>query len=135
MNNDESQRLAMGNPGNRNMGQPKYPEKMQNYSPSTAFNYSPATGLTGGQQNPRRRNDRFKREPNNLNDRVIKQNDIIIRLLKEIRDRLPAPAVSALKSVEGQDSPGSASDPYDAEGTDDPEPPQKDDNQDLDTSQ
>lgn len=29
----------------------------------------------------------------NSNDRLIKQNDIIIRLLKEIRDRLPPPPI------------------------------------------
>ncbi len=46
-----------------------------------------------GQQNQRRRPDRFKRDNYSHNDRLIKQNDIIIRLLKEIRDRLPAPAV------------------------------------------
>jgi len=44
------------------------------------------------QQNPRRRTDRFKRESINLNDKVVKQNDIIIRLLKDIRDRLPPPS-------------------------------------------
>jgi hypothetical protein len=91
MNTDDSQRGNTAGPGNRNMGPPKYPEKMENYSPSTAFNYSPGTGFTGGQQHPRHRNDRFKRESPNMSDRIVKQNDIIIRLLKEIRDRLPGP--------------------------------------------
>jgi hypothetical protein len=91
MNNDDSQRGNTASSSNRNMGPQKYPEKMENYSPSTAFNYSPGTGITGGQQHPRHRNDRFKREPPNMSDRIVKQNDIIIRLLKEIRDRLPGP--------------------------------------------
>jgi hypothetical protein len=97
---DDSQKAGMANLGNRKMGQPKYPEKMPNYSPSTAFNYSPATGFNGGQQHPRRRNDRFKRESLNLNDKIVKQNDIMIRLLKEIRDRLPPPPVSDQKPAE-----------------------------------
>jgi hypothetical protein len=96
MNNDDSQRAGMGNPGNRKMGPPKYPEKMPNYSPSTSYNYSPATGFNGGQQHPRRRNDHFKRDTSNMSDRIAKQNDIIIRVLKEIRDRLPPPATQAL---------------------------------------
>ncbi|HUI93904.1 MAG TPA: hypothetical protein VLX68_16795 [Chitinivibrionales bacterium] len=104
MNNDDSQRGNVLNPGNnRGMGQPKYPEKMPNYSPSTAFNYSPATGFNGGGQHPRRRNDRFK-QPMGMNDRIVKQNDIIIRLLKEIRDRLPAPAYSEQKPAAPSES-------------------------------
>ncbi|HEX2956883.1 MAG TPA: hypothetical protein VHO70_08620, partial [Chitinispirillaceae bacterium] len=53
-----------------------------------------------GQQNQRRRPDRFKRDNYNHNDRLIKQNDIIIRLLKEIRDRLPAPAATEAEYCE-----------------------------------
>jgi|SRR5271157_3245657 hypothetical protein len=101
---DDSQRAAMGN---RKMGQPKYPEKMPNYSPSTSYNYSPATGFNGG-QHPRHRNDRFKRESGgSMSDRVVKQNDIIIRLLKEIRDRLPPPPETAQKPADsaGADVP------------------------------
>lgn len=91
MNNDDLQ-PPMGNTGNRNFGPPKYPEKMPNYSPSTSYNYGHQGSYNGGmQQHPRRRADRFKRESINLNDKVVKQNDIIIRLLKEIRDRLPPP--------------------------------------------
>ncbi len=97
---DDSQRGGMPNVGNRKLSPQKYPEKMPNYSPSTSYNYSPATGFNGGQQHPRRRNDRFKRETLNLTDRVVKQNDVIIRLLKEIRDRLPPPPVSDVKAVE-----------------------------------
>jgi hypothetical protein len=95
MNNEDSQDQGTGNTGNtgnRNFGPPKYPEKMPNYSPSTAFNYGHhGGGYSNMQQHPRRRADRFKRESLNLNDKVVKQNDMIIRLLKEIRDRLPLP--------------------------------------------
>ncbi len=104
---DDSQRAAMSNMGNRKMGQPKYPEKMPNYSPSTSYNYSPATGFNGG-QHPRHRNDRFKRESGgNMSDRIVKQNDLIIRILKEIRDRLPPPPVTAQKPADsaGADVP------------------------------
>jgi hypothetical protein len=31
----------------------------------------------------------------NYNERIMRQNDLIIRLLKEIRDRLPSPPVHA----------------------------------------
>ena len=99
MISDDSQRMGMSDIGNRKMNQPKYPEKMPNYSPSTSYNYSPAAGFNGG-QNPRRRNDRFKRESLNMSDRTVKQNDLIIRLLKEIRDRLPPPPVVAQKPAD-----------------------------------
>ena len=88
----------MPNVGNR-MGNTKYPEKMPNYSPSTSYNYSPAGAFNGG-QHPRRRNDRFKRESLPQSDRLAKQNDIIIRLLKEIRDRLPPPPAADGKPAE-----------------------------------
>jgi hypothetical protein len=95
MNNEDSQDQGTGNTGNtgnRNFGPSKYPEKMPNYSPSTAFNYGHhGGGYSNMQQHPRRRADRFKRESLNLNDKVVKQNDMIIRLLKDIRDRLPPP--------------------------------------------
>jgi len=98
MNNEDMQ-PSIGNSDNRNYSPQKYPEKMPNYSPSTSYNYGHQGGRQGGgqggyggmQQHPRRRADRFKRESINLNDKVVKQNDIIIRLLKEIRDRLPPP--------------------------------------------
>jgi hypothetical protein len=102
-NDDESQEQVIGNTANasnRNFSPQKYPEKMPNYSPSTAFNYGHhGGGYNGMQQHPRRRADRFKRETLNLNDKVVKQNDLIIRLLKEIRDRLPAPPNQELRST------------------------------------
>jgi hypothetical protein len=95
MNNDDSQRMDAQNPGMRKPMSAKYPEKRPNYSPSTSYNYSPQTGHTGGQaqMHPRRRTDNFRRETPNASDRIFRQNDIIIRLLKEIRDRLPEPPV------------------------------------------
>jgi hypothetical protein len=66
------------------------------YSPSTNYNYNTNNSYGNPQQqHPRRRVDRFKRETMNSSDRLLRQNDIIIRLLKEIRDRLPAPPASA----------------------------------------
>jgi hypothetical protein len=90
MNNEDMQ-PGIGNTGNRNFGPPKYPEKMPNYSPSTSYNYGHHGGYNAMQQHPRRRADRFKRETINQSDKLVKQNDLIIRLLKEIRDRLPPP--------------------------------------------
>lgn len=92
MNNDDSQRMNMQNPGMRKPMAGKYPSKTPNYSPSTSFNYTPQSGYNGNQpMHPRRRVDRFRREPLNTAERTVRQNDIIIRLLKEIRDRLPEP--------------------------------------------
>ncbi len=94
MNNDDSQRMNMQSPGMRKPMAGKYPSKNPNYSPSASFNYSPQSGYNGGgQMHPRRRVDRFRREALNTSERTIKQNDIIIRLLKEIRDRLPGPPI------------------------------------------
>jgi hypothetical protein len=102
MNNDDSQRMNMQNPGMRKPMAGKYPSKNPNYSPSTSFNYSPQSGYnSGGQMQPRRRVDRFRRETLNTSERTIRQNDIIIRLLKEIRDRLPEPP-----NVERKDTVG-----------------------------
>lgn len=56
---------------------------------------------SGNSQTQRRRpagNGGFKPQSNN-NDRLIRQNDTIIKLLKEIRDRLPAPAVDPMAAV------------------------------------
>lgn len=87
-------------------GNRKTNSKAQGYSPSTNYNYGNQNqhgshnnshgnhtghGNYGTQQQQRRKNTNFKQRDNHgVNDRIIKQNDIIIRLLKEIRDRLPA---------------------------------------------
>jgi hypothetical protein len=84
--------MNMQNPGMRKPMAGKYPSKSPNYSPSASFNYSPQSGYNGNaQMHPRRRVDRFRRETPNTSERTVKQNDLIIRLLKEIRDRLPEP--------------------------------------------
>jgi hypothetical protein len=104
MNNDDSQRMNMQNPAMRKPMSTKYSEKKPNYSPSTSYNYSPQTGHTGSSpMNPRRRVDNFRRETPNSSDRIFKQNDIIIRLLKEIRDRLPEPVNFDKKESAGVD--------------------------------
>lgn len=112
--NNEDQQPDMGNTGNRNFGPPKYPEKMPNYSPSTSYNYGHHGGYNGMQQHPRRRADRFKRETINQSDKLVKQNDLIIRLLKEIRDRLPPPPYQEQRIVQTAD-PGVLA-PEDAAG-------------------
>jgi hypothetical protein len=102
MNNDDSQRMNMQNPGMRKPMAGKYPSKTPNYSPSTSFNYSPQSGYNGnGPTQPRRRVDRFRRETLNTSERTLRQNDIIIRLLKEIRDRLPEPPNMERKNTVG----------------------------------
>jgi hypothetical protein len=90
-------------------GNRKPNNKSQVYSPSANYNYNGNQTQLGNhnsghgshsghgnsnysnQQQPRRKNTNYKsRDNHGMNDRLIKQNDIIIRLLKEIRDRLPA---------------------------------------------
>ena len=98
LNNDEVPRGVPPQPGRR-----PAPTRFQDNrfsSPSSNYNYNSNAGYNqsngfGGPAHPRRRIDRFKRETINYNDRIIRQNDSIIRLLKEIRDRLPAPPQSA----------------------------------------
>ena len=82
--------------------QQKYGDnKRPNYSPSTSFNYGRAQNNgqsqrrdrdNGNEQHPRRRVDRYRREVFTINEKIVKQNDQIISLLREIRDRLPGPA-------------------------------------------
>jgi len=96
--NDNAQwpnnRNQHGGSNYRKQGAPDYSDnKGKNYSPSASYNYT-KSGRGGGQsyqQHPRRRIDRYKRESYNSNDKLIKQNDIIIRILKEIRDKLIGP--------------------------------------------
>lgn len=74
--------------------------KKGNYSPSASYNYNPTspfntlqTNHNHGNQNPRRRDGNHpRREGPGSSERLARQNDVIIKLLKEIRDRLPAPA-------------------------------------------
>jgi len=121
MNTDDGQRMNMQNHGMRKPMAQKYPEKNPNYSPSTSYNYSPQTGYNGGnsQTFQRRRpgQDRFRRDASpNPNDKLLRQNDIIIRLLKEIRDRLPPPNVTAA-SAEVEPAADATIDPTQASET------------------
>jgi len=97
MNSDESSR-GMSNYMNRKQNPPKYGDKNHMYSPSSNFNYGNSSyngnSSFNGQQQRTHRRPGYKRDNFNSNDRLIKQNDIIIRLLKEIRDRLPPPPMS-----------------------------------------
>ena len=79
-------------------GRKSIPSKYQDnrYSPSANYNYNSNGGFPPQQQYQRRRIDnRFKKDNVNYNERIMRQNDLIIRLLKEIRDRLPSPPVPA----------------------------------------
>lgn len=94
-NNSRNQSQGSSYPARKPMGQ-KYGDANQGtYSPSSNYNYSQnGHGRNQGQnyQQPiRRRSDRFKKDYPNNNEKLLRQNDIIIRLLKEIRDRLPEP--------------------------------------------
>jgi hypothetical protein len=104
MNGDDSR-------GNYGFQQRKPSPHKSVYSPNTMYGNP---GYTQGQhpqhshsQHPQQQ----KRRPpfnksnhgnNNSNDRLIKQNDQIIKLLKEIRDRLPATA-SSVSSESGDE--------------------------------
>jgi hypothetical protein len=77
---------------------PLPPNKYQDnrYSPSANYNYNYKGNGGFSSQQQRRRIDRYnKRDNGNSSERLLRQNDLIIRLLKEIRDRLPPPAVPA----------------------------------------
>jgi hypothetical protein len=119
MNGDEMSR-GMNQQTRRSNPPNKYNDK-PSYSPSTAFgpknnsnhsynSYSGNSANYNGQQgqNQRRRppENRFKTggggsgHHSNSSDRIVKQNDIIIRLLKEIRDRLPAPPAGSVNATD-----------------------------------
>lgn len=89
MSSDESR----GNYINPNR---KSSPKSHGYSPSSSFNFNYGNNSQyngnhqSSQQHHPRKRPGFKGN-SNRDDRLIKQNDTIIRLLREIRDRLPAP--------------------------------------------
>jgi hypothetical protein len=62
---------------------------------SYGYNKPSAPGYAAGGQHQNKKPDRFHREPVNYSEKLTRQNDVIIKLLKEIRDRLPAPPVVA----------------------------------------
>ena len=82
-------------------GNNKYPEKSGNYSPSARYFHGGSSQPPQHQnqgphhtQGPNQHRRQHKRDTGgHTNDRLAKQNDVIIRLLKEIRDRLPAPII------------------------------------------
>lgn len=124
MNGDEMSR-GMNQQTRRSNPPNKYNDK-PSYSPSTSFgpknnsnhayngyNNGNSSNYNGQQgQNQRRRppENRFKTgggngggHHSNSNDRIVKQNDIIIGLLKEIRDRLPAPPAGSFSSTDPEE--------------------------------
>jgi len=96
MNNDDVPRSIPY----QQVRKPSQPSTRSSPSPSYNYNYNANSGYSS-QQHMRRKIDRFKRDTGNGNgngngnERLMRQNDLIIRLLKEIRDRLPPPPVSA----------------------------------------
>ncbi|MDO5575625.1 MAG: hypothetical protein Q4F84_00985, partial [Fibrobacter sp.] len=72
--------------------------KNHSYSPSASYNYGNSSQYgssmsQSSQHHSRNKPQRpgFNKGTSGKDDRLIKQNDMIIRLLKEIRDRLPEP--------------------------------------------
>jgi hypothetical protein len=99
---------------NRKPGQ----SKSHGYSPSSNYNYGNSTGSHGNTSHSNHGNNTgggankpFHRKPGGggpfkrdghtgSSDKLIKQNDIIIHLLQEIRDRLPEPP-NVQKDIDG----------------------------------
>ncbi|MBN1131358.1 MAG: hypothetical protein JXA71_20395 [Chitinispirillaceae bacterium] len=88
MNNDDFNRAPQMQQGRKPFTPNRYGNSGGGYNYN---NYSNQNSGFSGPQHPRRRADRFKRESLNVNDKIARQNDVIIKLLKEIRDRLPPP--------------------------------------------
>lgn len=136
MNGDEMSR-GMNQQSRRSSPPNKYGEK-PSYSPSTSFgpknnsnhsynsynsgNSANYNGQQGQGQRRRPPENRFKAggggggHHTNSSDRLVKQNDIIIALLKEIRDRLPAPPAGSVSATDSEyldqdrNEPGDATD-------------------------
>jgi hypothetical protein len=66
----------------------RYPEKNGNYSPSTSFKYNPQSSYSMQGQQRKRMGSYDNGNGNGGIEKIARQNDIIIRLLKEIRDHL-----------------------------------------------
>ncbi len=148
MNGDEMSRGM--NQQNRKPSLPKHsysPSSNYGYNYSNGYNSGNNSGYNGQQQNQRRRPDhRFKSGSNghhtNYSERLVKQNDIIINLLKEIRDRLPAPPVDSTNVADQeyfeQDREGQVdqiNDQADQEAMDDSEDMEPGDNQKFTSDQ
>ncbi len=69
----------------------KYQERNGNYSPSARYlfggNSQPPQHVQHQNQPHRRERDQYNKHAHHF-DRIVKQNDVMIRLLKEIRDKL-----------------------------------------------
>lgn len=87
--NNKNQKNGDNYPRRKQSGQKFNENSPNNYSPSTSYNYQNGKSRGNSRNLPRRRIDRYKRESIGSYDRLIKQNDLMIKLLKEIRDRLP----------------------------------------------
>ncbi|MBD3419972.1 MAG: hypothetical protein GF398_07645 [Chitinivibrionales bacterium] len=84
-----------------------YNDKNTNYSPSANYNYGHSRGhqqnhnhqnrSNSKQQQPRKQQDRFKRDILNVVERMTKQNNVMIKLLKEINERLGGPPAATNK--------------------------------------
>jgi hypothetical protein len=84
-----------------NTGENRYGSN-SNYN-ANGYNKSSNAGYNAG-QHQHKKIDRFRRDPVNYTEKLMKQNDLIIKLLKEIRDRLPAPAVLPGAEAESETS-------------------------------
>lgn len=122
MNSDDVPRGLPYQQGRKSIP-PKYQDNR--YSPSANYNYNSNGGFPPQQQYQRRRIDnRFKKDNVNYNERIMRQNDLIIRLLKEIRDRLPSPPVPAPSENTDVDSARTGGRIEAAERIDSPRPEQ-----------
>jgi hypothetical protein len=96
MNNDDSR-------GNQNYQHRKPSPYKNSYSPNSVYyGNSNHNNQQPQQQQKKKHFSGGHNKGSNNNDRLMKQNDTIIRLLKEIRDRLPAPA-GAVVNENGED--------------------------------
>lgn len=101
MNNDDSR-------GNQSY-QHRKPSPYKNaYSPNSVYYGNSNHNNQQPQQQQRKKHfpsggGGHNKGSSNNNDRLMKQNDTIIRLLKEIRDRLPAPPAGAVVNENGED--------------------------------
>jgi hypothetical protein len=87
----QDNRYGYGSNENRyNAGENRYSSN-SNYN-TYGYNKNSNTGYSAG-QHQHKKIDRFRRDPVNYTEKLMRQNDLIIKLLKEIRDRLPPPAI------------------------------------------
>jgi hypothetical protein len=114
MHNDDGQKGGMYGHARQNRNH-LFADKNQNYSPSMSYNYNPAGQMGmghGSMQHPHRRTDRFKRELITLQERIVRQNNIIIKLLKELNYRLAPLQSSGGKPVDiPADTPDTCNEP------------------------